>query len=272
MKTGKSVWMRVLCLLLCGALMAGCAGGGEIPEETTQPLTMEERFELAGYGCVPVMLSPASHSPWPKDETWYYTGNDHVVELPGLDATLTMPESWAGRVEILQAVNENGSSVAYISCRALMDAVLEMNSGDPYLEEIDHPLQYTNVWCIFILRYVSIPKDYDVKNGFLSAESPDFFFYDYENENPDPRNPDYAFYLGENETHYFYAETIDTQHPEYSTARIAREWMINGTILSGSGMGDNAYEELIGDLVATPEQAREMISIRGIDTSLVPKE
>ena len=268
MKTGKSVWMRVLCLLLCGALMAGCAGGGQTPEETTLPLTMEERFELAGYGCVPVMLSPASHSPWPKDETWYYTGNDHVVELPGLDATLTMPESWAGRVEILQAVNENGSSVAYVSCRALMDAVLEMNSGDPYLEEIDHPLQFTNVWCIFILRYVSIPKDYD----FQSRSYPDFFFYDYENENPDPRNPDYAFYLGENETHYFYAETIDTQHPECSSAQIARGWMINGTILSGSGMGDNAYAELIGDLVATPEQAREMISIRGIDTSLIPNE
>lgn len=78
MKTGKSIWMRMLCLLLCCALLAGCAGEGLIPEETTQPLTMEERFAQAGYESVPVMLSPASHSPWPKDETWYYTGNDHV--------------------------------------------------------------------------------------------------------------------------------------------------------------------------------------------------
>lgn len=266
MKLGKSVWIPVFCMLLCGILMGGCAVGG--PEETTQPLTVEERFALAEYECLPMMLSPASHSPWPKDETWYYTGESHVVELPGLNATLTMPESWAGKVDILQAVNENGSSVAYISNRALTGAVMDINrENDPYLDEKVRPVEYVNTWCVFILRYVSIPKDYDVKQGFLSGESPDFFFYDYENENPDPRNPDYAFYLGENETHYFYAETIDTQHPEYSSARIAREWLINGTILSGSGMRDDAYENLIGNLVATPEQAREMISIRGIDTN-----
>lgn len=237
MKNPKTALITMIAVVLVCALVVGCTFTGSV-EDPTEPLTLEEQFEQAGYEQLAGNLSTGSESPW-TDVIYHYTGKDSTVELVGLNATLELPADWAGRVIILQAVAEDGSSVAYISSLAQSQAVMDINEGSTSILD-------NTAWAGFIVRYSAVPKEYDLKGFDL--------------------DPEYAFFLDENETHYFYAETIDTQNPEASVALVVRDVMMNGTILSrDDALGGEGYKALIGDLVATPEMAMEMITLHGID-------
>lgn len=171
-----------------------------------------------------------------SDVEFLFTGESNVIDLVTMDMTLTLPKDWMDRVAIYQ-----------VSANAAKEG-----SYNGYCYVINRDIIAAN----WDLEYVTIE---DLLGGgivtdyicCLSAVSKDEYFDD------DPREPDYAIYLGESDTHYYYMKTPDTQNSNGSELLHTRYELLDR-------IGEDAYWELVGDLVITADEIHKMMEINNI--------
>lgn len=162
---------------------------------------------------------------------YYYAGNDHVVHIPG-DVTLTLPEDWAGKVTIRWSQDSDSSPWS-----AYVDNTDVLRAWAAYREGVEDFAPDDSIWkkycgCIYILEIIGIPKT--------------FTHYVV----------DSLGYLGEDEDYSYYFLIPDFQEQFGGQAEVIR--YRNELI---DAIGEEAYWELVGDLIVTEDMARQMITI-----------
>ncbi len=182
-------------------------------------------------------------------QRFLYTGESNVVDIPGLDFTLTLPEEWMDRIEVIVCrvgwVDDGAGSVARV-------CVLNKELGK----------QYANHWL-----------GEDGQAEYEKPENSDILFtarmadpilsvavYDEEAlaSNADAQRKLAGGYLldggSKNGKHYI---LISTQlgEPQDDQPMLTRFELI-------CDIGQEAYDEVVGDLFCTPEQAFEIFKLR----------
>ena len=157
------------------------------------------------------------------DQLYHYIGQDQTVTVKDIGLEIYLPEEWLGRVEIIRNAQPKRVEL-YIGNIQLMQAYAEMNH-----EEI----QEAYGWWDWILRVLAIRKD-----DTATIEGLD--------------QSEYSLYFGENSEYRFYLSTSDTHHAD--TFLTGREIMIHN-------QGQKYYDNLVGDLVCTVDQAKEILKV-----------
>ena len=158
------------------------------------------------------------------DQLYHYIGQDQTVTIKDVGLEIHLPEEWIGRVEIVRNAQPKRIEL-YIGNVKLMQAYADMNH-----EEI----QEAYGWRDWILRVLAIRKaDIATLEGLLQSNN--------------------IIYLGENNEYQFFFATND-MHGEGDTFMTAREIMVHQH-------GQEFYDELVGDLVCTVEEAKEMLKV-----------
>lgn len=168
-------------------------------------------------------------APCYDDVYYWYTGDSAAIELTALNAVLTLPEEWLDDVYVIQhtyGLNCNTGEVLIVN-RALLEAHKENADAE---NNVLYGMQ-----------------DYMVK--IWTDEKKESYYGDY-----DPRAEE--TFIGENETHLFYLLTSENQSAEGSEQQIWRGMLVDG-------IGQEAYDALVGELIVGPEKAESMISIHG---------
>lgn len=260
-------------LLLLGIVLLGCSSNGvpSEPSESSEPITLTVSSTVP----LETEISPPTELPYEMDQLYNelldtqfehvygdlhyyakddrrrsyppvfrYAGTSETIHLASLGITLTLPESWVGRVDIIQKCGStNGMGRAYISCRALNEAYMEYEKQElGYTYDTVEAVMEASVWDVFILSLRSYKKE-------------DYQEYGIDRYGEDPRDPNYMIYLGENEEYYIYAEIPEILNPEWNNCLVIRDHVII------NNLGKETYDALVGDLVATPEMIREMVKI-----------
>lgn len=157
-------------------------------------------------------------------EAYRYIGSDRTVSLADYGLEVHIPEEWAGQVEVIRNA-QPGYLELFIANSQLMQAYADMD----HLE-----IQQGYGWYDWILLVQAIRKEDTVKLA-------DFI------------NSEYRIYLGENDTYQFYFATSDMHSPG-DTSITARDILIRK-------QGQEYYDNLIGDLVCTVDQAKEILKV-----------
>lgn len=165
------------------------------------------------------------------DSTYWYVGSDQTITLKDFGLEITLPDGWVDRVEIIRNVSPDYLDL-FIGNSELMKAYEAMDSAEPK-EHVD--IKGTYGYFDWILCVNGIRKDnYDeVERLDLSQ---------------------YCVYLGENETYRFYFAPTDMRDMNCNTFMITREMMIRK-------QGQEYYDNLVGDLTCTAEQAKEILKV-----------
>lgn len=157
-----------------------------------------------------------------ESDLYRYTSEDSQIQLTSMGITLTLPMEWMNRVEIVASADE-----VFVTNRAIIDAnIVQFLAAE---EEND---MYG--WKDYMFRIYRVDTD-----SYFEG---------------DPRNPEIEVYLGETDTHFYYLMTPETQY-EVSEQLQWRSKLIHH-------IGEDAYYELFGDLIVTPDMIREMVTIR----------
>ncbi len=157
-------------------------------------------------------------------EAYRYIGSDRTVSLADYGLEVHIPEEWVGQVEVIRNA-QPGYLELFIANSQLMQAYADMD----HLE-----IQQGYGWYDWILLVQAIRKEDTVKLA-------DFI------------NSEYRIYLGENDTYQFYFATSDMHSPG-DTSITARDILIRK-------QGQEYYDNLIGDLVCTVDQAKEILKV-----------
>lgn len=156
-----------------------------------------------------------------------YTGESDTIEIALLDMTLTLPEGWREQVLVIQeGVPQNDGT--------FMDNSVQLYvSNRAITDALREETASDFGWRDFVFQITPISK-----NGIFSE---------------DPRTMD--SYVGENEDYYFFVRTPATEDVNCSEQVSWRSDLIGR-------IGEDAYNELVGDLIVTPEMVREMVTIQ----------
>lgn len=263
MKKNVAIILTALMLLTlsgCGTGPVETTGPTFIPIETTIPGTVtqetiaSEKLSVEMHPFYETLISTGfqysrgeleyysdSSEIRTSDVEFLYTGESNEIELATMDMTLNLPTDWMNRVVIYQVSADaaaEGSNNGY--CYIINRDIIAANWGRESVS-VDDLLGGG-----MVIDYICC----------LSAVSKDEYV------DGDPREPEYAIYLGESDTHYYYMKTPDTQNPDGSELLHTRYALIDQ-------IGEDAYWELVGDLVLTEDNIREMIVIHNqIDSAL----
>lgn len=166
-----------------------------------------------------------------SNSTYWYIGSKQTIKLEDFGLEITLPDGWADRVEIIRNTDPDYLEL-FIGNSELMRAYENMDREEQD-EEADIRGSYGYLdWILFAH---GIRKDnYDEVEYFDKDE--------------------YCVYLGENEKFRFYLSTSEMHNMDCSTIMITRQKMIRE-------QGQEYYDNLIGDLVCTVEQAKEILKV-----------
>ena len=176
---------------------------------------------------------------------WFlYTGESNVVDIPGLDFTLTIPEEWMDRVEVILhrsgwaddgAESVNGVRLlnkelgrSYALAKGDPTDLDEDGTANIYFRQLDPILS------VRIYGEEELASDADAQ-----------------------RKLDGGYLLdggSRNGRHYVLTST-QLGEPEDDPPSLARLELV-------AAIGQEAYDELVGDLFCTPEQAFEIFQLR----------
>ena len=159
------------------------------------------------------------------ERLYHYIGHSQTVTIRDVGLEIELPEEWAGRVEVVRNARPEYMEL-FIGNIRLMEAYADMGPGQ---EEIERGYG----WYDWVLLVQAVRKD-----NTATIEALD------QSEN--------RIYLGENDEYRFYFATAD-MHGEDSFLT-ARTIMIHN-------QGQEYYDDLVGDLVCTVEQAKEMLKV-----------
>lgn len=160
-----------------------------------------------------------------SERLYHYIGQSQTVTIRDVGLEIELPEEWVGRVEVIRNARPEYMEL-FIGNIRLMEAYADMGPGH---EEI----QRGYGWYDWVLFVQAVRKD-----NTATIEALD------QSEN--------RIYLGENDGYQFYFATAD-MHGEDSFLT-ARTIMIHN-------QGQEYYDDLVGDLTCTAEQAKEILKI-----------
>lgn len=165
------------------------------------------------------------------DSTYWYVGSEQTITLEDFGLEITLPDGWADRVEIIRNADPDYLEL-FIGNSELMRAYENMDSEEQN-DEVN--IQGSYGYFDWILLVNGIQKDnYDEVEYFEKNE--------------------YCIYLGENEKFRFYFATSEMHDMDCDTFMIIRDQMIRDR-------GQEYYDNLVGDLTCTVEQAKEILKI-----------
>lgn len=159
------------------------------------------------------------------NQLYHYIGQNQTVTVKDIGLEIHLPEEWIGQVEIIRNAQAKRVEL-YIGNTQLMQAYAEMSN-----EEI----QEAYGWWDWVLRVLAIRKDDTATIEGLDQSK-------------------YSLYFGENEEYRFYFSTGEMHDMNCDTFMITREMMIRA-------QGQEYYDNLVGDLVCTEEQAKEILKV-----------
>lgn len=170
-----------------------------------------------------------------------YAGDEETITFPGLSIGLTLPQEWRDQVTVTTGryydpeMNTAMGRQIYIHINRVLETQLEYHLQeypDETPETLDEPYRD---YALFI---EAIP--------LRGIENADLVI--------DPYNPDKGIYLGEDEN-YVYTAYLPGDEGSPQARVNAQEFLI-------SKIGEDAYNELVGDLVLTYDMVREMVTIQ----------
>lgn len=178
-------------------------------------------------------------------EQWFlYTGESNVVDIPGLDFTLTIPEEWMDRVEVILYrdgwVDDGAESVC--SVRLLnkeLGRSYARSKGDPTDLDEDgtaniHFRQLDPILSVRICDEEELASDADAQRKL---------------------NGGYLLDGGSRNGRHYVLTSTQLGEPGDNPAGLAQLELV-------AVIGQEAYDELVGDLFCTPEQAYEIFKLR----------
>ena len=164
---------------------------------------------------------------------WFkYEGTSPAIRIPRSNMTLTLPEGWLDRVSVI----ERSGKIYVVNNRIISsnwDMQLEKNPDVP-----PENLKKEHYDYMLLIRVI--------RKSFFEEEKENHPYLD-------PYEPYEGIYIGEDENSVYWA--ILPGDEMYDNNRyFAREFLIEF-------IGEDAYNELVGDLVLTYDMVREMVTI-----------
>lgn len=162
-----------------------------------------------------------------------YIGESSVIELPLLNMTLTLPEGWLERVYVFQSVAITGEGRVWLLSRNVMEAYADSEGFRLSFEPGDiaaNKLMYTDYIVSIGQRKKSIAPE-----SWVGAS-------------------EWETYLGENGAYLYFYGNVDTEDPDCSSIRLSRADLV-------AEIGQDGYDDLVGDLVVNKEMVMDMITI-----------
>ena len=160
-----------------------------------------------------------------KDQIYHYIGQGQTVTVKDVGLEIHVPEEWAGRVEVLRNACSDRVEI-YIGNIQLMQTYADMNHDE---------IQESYGWLDWILRVQAIRKD-----DTATIEEFD--------------QSEHRICLGENDRYRIYFSCTDMHDMDCETFFTSRANMIHNR-------GEEYYDNLVGDLTCTAEQAKEILKI-----------
>lgn len=160
-----------------------------------------------------------------KDQIYHYIGQGQTVTVKDVGLEIHVPEEWAGRVEVLRNACSDRVEI-YIGNIQLMQTYADMNHDE---------IQESYGWLDWILRVQAIRKD-----DTATIEEFD--------------QSEHRICLGENDRYRIYFSCTDMHDMDCETFLTSRANMIHNR-------GEEYYDNLVGDLTCTVEQAKEILKI-----------
>ena len=160
-----------------------------------------------------------------KDQIYHYIGQGQTVTVKDVGLEIHVPEEWAGRVEVLRNACSDRVEI-YIGNIQLMQTYADMNHDE---------IQESYGWLDWILRVQAIRKD-----DTATIEEFD--------------QSEHRICLGENDRYRIYFSCTDMHDMDCETFLTSRANMIHN-------QGQEYYDNLVGDLTCTAEQAKEILKI-----------
>ena len=159
------------------------------------------------------------------DQLYHYIGQNQTVTVKDIGLEIHLPEEWIGQVEVIRNACPERTEI-YIANVQLMQAYAEMNHDE---------IQESYGWLDWILRILAIRKDDTATiEEFVQSE--------------------YKICLGESEKYRIYFSCTDMHYMDCETFLTCRTNMIHN-------QGQKYYDNLVGDLTCTVEQAKEILKV-----------
>ncbi len=160
-----------------------------------------------------------------SNQLYHYVGQNQTITVKDVGLEIHLPEEWVGQVEIIRNAQAKRVEL-YIGNIQLMQAYAEMS---------DEEIQEAYGWWDWVLRVLAIRKDDTATIEGLDQSK-------------------YSLYFAENDEYRFYFSTSEMHDMNCDTFMITREMMIRA-------QGQEYYDNLVGDLVCTEEQAKEILKV-----------
>lgn len=159
------------------------------------------------------------------DQIYHYVGQNEAIMVNDVGLEIHLPDEWVSRVEVIRNASPERTEI-YIANVQLMQAYAEMNHDE---------IQESYGWLDWVLRILAIRKD-DIATIEEFSRS------------------EYQIYLGESEKYRIYFSCTDMHHMDCETFLTCRTNMIHN-------QGQEYYDNLVGDLTCSVEQAREILKV-----------
>ena len=159
------------------------------------------------------------------DQIYHYVGQNETIMVNDVGLEIHLPDEWVSRVEVIRNASPERTEI-YIANVQLMQAYAEMNHDE---------IQESYGWLDWVLRILAIRKD-DIATIEEFSRS------------------EYQIYLGESEKYRIYFSCTDMHHMDCETFLTCRTNMIHN-------QGQEYYDNLVGDLTCSVEQAREILKV-----------
>lgn len=158
------------------------------------------------------------------EEAYHYIGQDQTIVIKDFGLEIHLPAEWVGQVEIVRNARPEYLEL-FIGNVRLMQAYADMKNVD---------FGESSGWRDWVLFVQAVRKDHVTATELNSNK--------------------YRIYLGENKTYCFYFAITDMHDMNCDTFMIVREMLIRDR-------GQEYYDDLVGDLTCTAEQAKEILKI-----------
>ena len=162
-----------------------------------------------------------------------YIGESSVIELPLLNMTLTLPEGWLERVYVFQNVAITGEGRVWLLSRNVMEAYADSEGFRLSFEPGDIAANKL-MWTDYIVSIGQRKKSIAPESWVGASE--------------------WETYLGENGAYLYFYGNVDTEDPDCSSIRLSRADLV-------AEIGQDGYDELVGDLVVDKQMVMDMITI-----------
>ena len=205
------------------------------PEQAREIIELHENVDFFPTSHVPEPYVPEDFElfdcPGDPHYLYRYTGDQSSVVFEELGVTLHIPEAWQGKVDIIIfSQNPPNSADIYVVSKEVFARQRQFALDNSYGGKV----RPSYGWFDWMLHLSCVATE-DQKSGMKNRDG----------------------YLGESEAFKY----IYTTH---TTRKYPGDLYADCVLRLVDAIGQEAYKELVGDMICTPEQAEEIIEIHNI--------